>query len=53
MTSDFTLQQMVMASGAERVPVRELIQDMEANVKKLSYDKKKVAQTGGLNSVIF
>jgi hypothetical protein len=47
-TSDFTLQQMVMASGAERVPVRELIQDMEAVVKKFRDDKKKSVQKQGL-----
>ena len=40
-TSDFTLQLMVLASGAERVPVRELIQDMEATQKNFRDDEKK------------
>jgi predicted RNA-binding protein with PIN domain len=39
---------MVMASGAERVPVRELIQDMEAVVKKFRDDKKKSVEKQGL-----
>ncbi|MBC3901337.1 NYN domain-containing protein [Acetobacterium malicum] len=47
-TSDFTLQQMVMASGAERVPVRELIQDMEATLKNFRDDKKKSVQKQGV-----
>lgn len=46
-TSDFTLQQMVMASGAERVPVRELIQDMEATLKSFRDEKKKSVQKQG------
>jgi hypothetical protein len=47
-TSDFTLQQMVMASGAERVPVRELIQDMEATLKNFRDDKKKSVPKQGV-----
>ncbi|MDD3307603.1 MAG: NYN domain-containing protein [Acetobacterium sp.] len=47
-TSDFTLQQMVMASGAERVPVRELIQDMESSLKKFRDDKKKSVPKQGV-----
>lgn len=47
-TSDFTLQQMVMASGAERVPVRELIQDMDATLKNFRDDKKKSVQKQGV-----
>jgi len=47
-TSDFTLQQMVMASGAERIPVRELIQDMEATLKSFRDDKKKSVQKQGV-----
>ncbi|WP_373481810.1 NYN domain-containing protein [Acetobacterium sp.] len=47
-TSDFTLQQRVMASGAERVPVRELIQDMEATLKNFRDDKKKSVQKQGV-----
>ena len=47
-TSDFTLQQMVMASGAERVPVRELIQDMEATLKNFRDDKKKSGPKQGV-----
>ncbi len=47
-TSDFALQQMVMASGAERVPVRELIQDIEATLKNFRDDKKKSVQKQGV-----
>lgn len=47
-TSDFTLQQMVMASGAERVPVRELIQDMEATLRSFRDDKKRSVQKQGV-----
>jgi len=47
-TSDFTLQQMVMASGAERIPVRELIQDMGATLKSFRDDKKKSVQKQGV-----
>lgn len=47
-TSDFTLQQMVLASGAERVPVRELIQDMETTLKNFRDDKKKSVQKQGV-----
>ncbi|MBU4440525.1 MAG: NYN domain-containing protein [Firmicutes bacterium] len=47
-TSDFTLQQMVLANGAERVPVRELIQDMETTLKNFRDDKKKSVQKQGV-----
>ncbi|WP_041669087.1 NYN domain-containing protein [Acetobacterium woodii] len=47
-TSDFALQQMVMASGAERVPVRELIQDMEATQQNFRENKKKNAPPQGV-----
>ena len=47
-TSDFTLQQMVMARGAERVPVRELIQDLEATLKNFRDDKKKSGPKQGV-----
>jgi predicted RNA-binding protein with PIN domain len=40
-TSDFTLQQMVLARGAERVPVRELLDDMEATIKNFRDNKKR------------
>lgn len=47
-TSDFALQQMVLASGAERVPVRELIQDMETTQQNFRKDKKKNGQPQGV-----
>lgn len=47
-TSDFTLQQMVMASGAERIPVRELIEDIQATLKSFRDDKKKSVPTQGV-----
>lgn len=47
-TSDYTLQQMVMGNGAERVPTRELIEDMEASLKNFRDDKKKSVQKQGV-----
>ncbi|MBI4856198.1 MAG: NYN domain-containing protein [Acetobacterium woodii] len=47
-TSDFTLQQMVLANGAERVPVRELILDMETTLKNFRDNKKKSVQKQGV-----
>jgi len=39
-TSDYTLQRMVLASGGERVPTRELIEDMALTLKKFRQEKK-------------
>jgi len=40
-TSDYTLQRMVLASGAQRVPSRELLEDMAITLKKFRDEKKK------------
>lgn len=52
-TSDYTLQRMVLASGGERVPTRELIEDMELTLKKFREDKKKSPQKQGLTLTDF
>ncbi|KNZ42792.1 NYN domain-containing protein [Acetobacterium bakii] len=39
-TSDYTLQRMVLASGGERVPTRELIEDMALTLKKFRQEKR-------------
>jgi len=52
-TSDYTLQQMVLASGGERVPTRELIEDMALTLKKFREDKKKSPQKQGLTLTDF
>lgn len=46
-TSDYTLQRMVMGSGAERVPTRELIEDMAITLKKFRIDNKKGEEKQG------
>lgn len=46
-TSDYTLQRMVMGSGAERVPTRELIEDMVITLKKFRIDNKKGEEKQG------
>ncbi|WP_207722354.1 NYN domain-containing protein [Acetobacterium fimetarium] len=40
-TSDYTLQRMVLASGAQRVPSRELIEDMAITLKNFRDKTKK------------
>ncbi|WP_207725075.1 NYN domain-containing protein [Acetobacterium paludosum] len=47
-TSDYTLQRMVLASGAERVPSRELIEDMARTLKKFHDEKKKSLEKQGV-----
>lgn len=38
-TSDYTLQRMVLASGGERISTRELIEDMERTLKNFREEK--------------
>lgn len=52
-TSDYTLQRMVLASGGERVPSRELIEDMAFTLKKFREDKKRVTKKQGVTLTDF
>jgi predicted RNA-binding protein with PIN domain len=40
-TSDYTLQRMILANGGERISSRELIEDMAATLEKFREKKKK------------
>ncbi|MGL4606082.1 MAG: NYN domain-containing protein [Eubacteriaceae bacterium] len=40
-TSDYTLQRMVLANGGERVPARELLEDIEVTQKRFRIEKEK------------
>lgn len=52
-TSDYTLQRMVLASGGERIPTRELIEDMKLTLKKFREEKKKAPEKQGVTLTDF
>lgn len=52
-TSDYTLQRMVLANGGERIPSRELLEDMALTKRNFREAKKKNLQKPGVNLTDF